>query len=233
MAVTGLCPGRLAAGLVDTLPFVASTGLLGMIFGAGAQAAGIGQATAVLMSVVVFSGSGQFAALPLWSQGAGIIVLSTFVLSLRFALMTASMAPRLANAPPWLRAAVAYGVTDENYALAVSRRGGEMEPDYLAGSWAVLYLSWVLGTAAGVFFGAQVPAQLVASLNAVFPIVFVTLVVLCCTSVPTAVVAALGALLGALGALYLPAGWGVVIAGLLASLAGPLLERRKPRGRRP
>jgi len=216
---------ELLAGLADGLPLVPSTALLGLIFGAGAQVSGVSQITAVAMSALVFSGSGQFAALPLWAENGMVIALTTFVIALRFALMTASMAPRLEGAPAWMRGALAYCVTDENFALAVSRRGGEMEPGYLAGTWVALYGSWVLGTAAGTLFGAQVPPVVAEVLGSVFPIVFITLIVLTCTSRPAAVVATVGALLGVAGYLSLPNGWHVVVAGLCASLMGPVLER--------
>ncbi len=216
---------RFRAGLIDALPFLLSTLILSATFGAAAIGAGLGPLTAVTTSIIVYSGSGQFAALPLWRESIAVLGLSTFVLSLRFLLMTASMAPRVAAAPLWLRAALAFCLTDENYALTVSRRKGELEPDYLVGTWVVIYGSWVVGTAIGALLGAQVPIAWIGPLSAVFPIVFLVLIVLVCTTRVAAVVAVLGAVLGVVGALFIPGGWNVVVAGLLASLAGPLLER--------
>ena len=163
---------------------------------------------------MVFSGAGQFAALPLWHQGGGVVVLSALALSLRFTLITASMAPMLVDLPRWMRAAVAYCVTDENYALAVTRRRGVLEPGFLVGSWIPLYGAWLIGTLAGVLLGAQVPAEGVGPLKAVFPLVFLVLTVLLCTSIPLAVVAVLGALLSVVGSMF-------------------LTERLEHRGRRP
>src|ERR1700737_3763674 len=139
---------RVGAGLVAALTFFPSTLLLGAIFGASTGSAGISPPAAVLMSALVWSGAGQFAALPLWSEGGGVVVLSALALSLRFALVTASMAPMLVGRPRWLRAALAFCVTDENYALAVTRQKGVLEPGYLIGSWIPLYAAWVIGTAA-------------------------------------------------------------------------------------
>jgi predicted branched-subunit amino acid permease len=160
-----------------------------------------------------------------------VLFVSVLVLALRFALMAASLAPHLEGAPPWKRAALAFCITDENYALAVSRRGGALEPGYLLGSWLALYLSWVPGTAAGPFFGAQVPPQLADVLASIFPIVFVALIALTCATRAAAGVAVLGAVLGVLGALILPGGWHVVAGGLVASLVGPPLERLLGRDR--
>jgi predicted branched-subunit amino acid permease len=213
------------AGLVDALPFAPSVLALGAIFGASSGPAGMSPLAAVVMSALVFSGAGQFAALPLWPQGGLVVIASTLALSLRFMLITTSLAPLLAGRSRWLRAALAYAVTDENYALAVTRTGGRLEPPYLVGSWCVLYGAWLLGTIVGVLLGAQVPAGWVEPLRAVFPLVFLVLTVLLCTSVRLALVAALGATLSVIGATVLPNGWNIILAGLLASLAGPLLER--------
>jgi predicted branched-subunit amino acid permease len=177
------------------------------------------------MSAIVFSGAGQLASLPLWPQGGAIVILSTLALSLRFALITTSMAPLLASRSRWVRLALAYCVTDENYALAMTRRKGVLEPRYLLGSWLVLYFAWLIGTIVGVLVGAQVPPQWVGPLEQVFPLVFLVLTVLLCTNARLAIVACLGAALSVLGALVLPNGWNVIVAGVLASLAGPLLER--------
>lgn len=177
------------------------------------------------MSALVWSGAGQFAALPLWSEGGGVVVLSALALSLRFTLITASMAPLLVQTPRWLRAALAYCVTDENYALAVTRQKGVLRPGYLLGSWIPLYAGWVLGTVVGVVLGAGVPPEWVGPLKAVFPLVFLVLTVLLCTSIPLAVVAILGGALSVIFAQYLPIGWNIMSAALRASLAGIPLER--------
>jgi predicted branched-subunit amino acid permease len=216
---------RLSAGFVDALTFFPSTLILGAIFGASTGSVGISAPATIVMSAVVWSGAGQFAALPLWPAGGGVVILSVLALSLRFSLITASMAPLLVKVPRGLRAALAYCVTDENYALAVTRQKGLLHPGYLFGSWIPLYSAWVIGTVLGVLLGAQVPAELVGPLKQVFPLVFLVLTVLLCTSVPLSLIAVLGGVLSVAGLVYLPAGWNIVSAGLVASLAGVPLER--------
>jgi predicted branched-subunit amino acid permease len=219
------------AGLLAALTFLPSTTILGVIFGASSGPAGVSGPGAVLMSVLVWSGAGQLAALPLWSEGGPVVILSTLALSLRFALVTASMAPLLIDRPRWLRALLAYCVTDENYALAVTRQRGRLDPGYLLGTMVPLYGGWQVGTLIGVLVGAQVPAAWVAPLTAVFPLVFLVLTILLCTTVPLAIVAVVGGLLSLVGSAFLPPGWNVVVAGLLASLIGLPAERLLRPGR--
>ena len=97
-------------GFVDALPFAPSVTALGVVFGASTATVGLSPLAAVLMSGVVWSGAGQFAALPLWPQGGTIVILSTLALSLRFALVTTSMAPLLAKRSVWLRLVLAYAL---------------------------------------------------------------------------------------------------------------------------
>lgn len=216
---------RFTAGLVDALAFLPSVLILGVIFGASARTVNISPGLAIAMSLLVWSGSGQFAALAVWQVSGLVTVMGTLALSLRFSLMTASMVPRLRGVPASVRALLAFTITDENYALAVTRLGGEMEPAYLAGSFVPLYIPWVAGTAAGALFAPRIPATWSGPLDSVFPIVFLTLAVLCANTKPAAVVAVLGAALAVLGRAYLPGGWHVVAAGVVASLAGPVVER--------
>jgi predicted branched-subunit amino acid permease len=202
--------------------------ILGLVFGASAPSVGIDPNLAMLMSAAVYSGAGQFAALPLWQQGGLAVVLATLALSLRFVLMSASLRPSLRHLGPWRRGAMAFFLTDENYALAISRgRGDAFDPAYLFGSGLVLWAAWLVGTVGGVSFGSQVPPLLAEPAQAVFPIAFLVIVVLCCVSREMAMVAVLAALLSTAGSLLLPGGWHVVAAGLAASLVGPVLERAR------
>jgi predicted branched-subunit amino acid permease len=213
--------------MLDALAFSPGVFILGAIWGASAGPTGIGPLQAVAMSVIVWSGAGQFAALPLWHDSIGIIATSVLLLSLRFSLMTTSMAPDMAAAhiPRAAKAFLAYTITDETYALTMTRRGGRIDPPYLIGAWLLLYLPWVLGTAAGVTLGSQVPTQWRAPLEAIFPIVFLTLTVLVATRRTLAIVAVIGGALSVGLALLLPNGWNVLLAGLLASAVGPVLDR--------
>lgn len=142
---------KLMRGIVDSLPFSLTVGTLGIVFGATAGSAGLGNLTAILMSFLVFSGSAQFAALGLWKQHATALLLTTTLLSTRFLLMSASLAARLPRIPTWLRTLLGFGATDESYALSVTRgaKGAQISVPYLAGCVLAIYVPWVLGTGLG------------------------------------------------------------------------------------
>ena len=217
------------------LPFAPGVGVLGVVFGAGALDHGIDRTFALAMSLLVYSGSAQFAALAVWEQGAPVVVLTVLALSLRFVLMTASIATWLGPAPSraerWRRAALAYLITDENFAAAAARPRAQRTTAYLTASGVTLAVAWIGGTLAGVLAGSSGVLDAWADLTGpLFAMVFLALTVLTCTSLPKALVAVIGAILGVLGVLLLPPGWHVVVAGLIASAVGPVAERVIRRG---
>ena len=218
------------AGLLDMLPFAPGVGVLGVVFGAGALDHGIERAFVVAMSVFVYSGSAQFAALTVWQQGAPVVVLTVLALSLRFTLLTATIAtwlgPAASRTERWRRAALAYLITDENFAAAAARPREERTVSYLAASGIALAIAWVGGTLVGVAAGTSGALHAWADLTGpLFALVFLALAVLTCTTLPKALVAVIGAILGVVGVLLLPPGWHILFAGLIASAIGPFAER--------
>lgn len=214
------------------LSFAPGVAVLGVVFGAGAADHGIDRATAVAMSLLVYSGSAQLAALAVWQQGAPVVVLTVLALSLRFALMTASVAgwlgPAESRAGRWRRAALAYLITDENFAAAAARPRPQRTMRYLAAAGLTLAVAWIGGTVGGALAGTSGLLDAWAGLTGpIFAMVFLVLAVLTCTTLSKTFVAVLGAILGVLGVLFLPPGWHVIAAGLVASLAGPFVEHRR------
>ena len=93
-----------------------------MIFGALAVKAGISMAASQAMSSIVFAGSAQFIAAQLVGSGASAVVILAvvFVVNLRHALYSASVAPYLKELKPGWKALLAYLLTDEAYAVAIT-----------------------------------------------------------------------------------------------------------------
>jgi 4-azaleucine resistance transporter AzlC len=160
---------ELLDGCKDELPLLLGVAPFGMIYGILAVEAGLDRATAQAMSSVVFAGSAQFVATQLVraSAPALVLVLTIFVVNLRHALYSASVAPYVKHLPLRWKLVLAYLLTDEAYAVAGSRYardGGRSDPSphrhwYFLGAGLTLWSCWQLSTAAGVFLGARVPAS--------------------------------------------------------------------------
>lgn len=153
----------------------------GMIYGILALDAGLSPLDAQAMSSVIFAGSAQFMTARLVGAltPGMIVILTGFVINLRHALYSASIAPYTKHLPLKWKAALAYLLTDEAYAVSIVnyQREGELTHKHwhLLGSGLTLWSSWQLSTAVGIFLGAQIPASW--ELDFFLPLTFIALVV--------------------------------------------------------
>jgi 4-azaleucine resistance transporter AzlC len=207
----------------------------GMIYGVLAISAGLPPITAQAMSSVLFAGSSQFIAAQLFAQGAPalVMVLTIFVVNLRHALYSASLAPFLQHLPARWKVVLAYLLTDEAYAASIGYYHqfpvfSPPQPDlrhwYLLGAGLGLWSTWQLSTAVGVFVGAQVPASW--SLDFTLALTFIAIVVPGLKDRPATTAALVGGVV-ALAAYGLPYKLGLMVAALAGILAGVWLEARK------
>ena len=151
-------------GVREELPLLLGVVPFGMIYGILALSAGLSPFDAQAMSSVVFAGSSQFMIAKLVSAATPglVIILTGFVVNLRHALYSASLAPYTKHLPPAWKAILAYLLTDEAYAVSIThyQRPGEITHNHwhLLGAGLALGGSWQISTAVGIFLGAQIPA---------------------------------------------------------------------------
>jgi 4-azaleucine resistance transporter AzlC len=143
----------------DTLPLIIGAIPFGIIFGTLSGGAGLSAAGALGMSLFVFAGSAQFVALGMLANGAAwpLIALTTLVVNFRHLLYTATLLPYLQRLPRRWQAALAFGLTDETFAVAVQRwqAPGTRADDhwYQLGSMLFMYVNWNLCTIVGLVAG--------------------------------------------------------------------------------
>ena len=212
-----------ATGLLDIAPVVVAVVPIGMLFGGLAVGKGMSIAEAGLMSLAVFGGGAQFAALSLWTYPLpiGALAFSTLLVNLRLMLMGASLdrKTRGFSAPGKLTAF--YFLTDESWSLAERRAlAGPVGPAYWAGVSTPLPFAWVGATLLGAWLGSLLgdPARFGADFA--FAAVFIGLIASFWKGRSTAYVVAASAVASALA--YLAAGppWHVAagaFAGIVAA----------------
>jgi 4-azaleucine resistance transporter AzlC len=219
------------SGLRDEAPILVGVVPFGMIYGVLAMQARLPVVAAQAMSSVLFAGSAQLIAVKLLGTGSPVwvVVLTVFVVNLRHALYSASMAPYLSGLSAKWKALLGYLLTDEAYAVSIARFAAcspareQYRHLHLLGSGIALWTSWQLSTAAGVFLGAQVPSSW--SLDFTLALTFIAVVIpsLKDRAVTAAAVAAgVTALLCA----GLPYKLGLVAAAVVGIAAGMLSEKR-------
>ncbi len=216
------------AGLTATAPVVPGAVAFGLVYGVLARQTGLSLGATTLMSVLVFAGAAQFTAVSMWGQaGGGLIVLTTLIINLRHLLMGASVAPHLRGHPGLWKALLAFGMTDESYALAISRYlRGEGSREFFLGANLGLYGGWILSTLIGGVLGGLVVDPGRWGIALVFPLTFLGLLVPLLGRPVTRVVALASGIVAAATAAWLPGKGNLVLAILVGSVVGTLLEAR-------
>jgi predicted branched-subunit amino acid permease len=220
--------------LVGVVPF-------GLVAGATPVEGDLGWAAAIGFSTIVFAGASQLAAADVLIDGGSalVAVLAACTINMRMLLYSASLAPHLAFTRLRTRVGVAYLLTDQAYAVSISRWNAGLDPPekrvpYYLGAGLLLWVSWQLSTIAGVLLGPVVPDDV--PLEFAVPLVFLVLLVPALVSRP-AVVAAVAGGLAAVIAGELDAGPSSIMVGALVgiaagSLADWALETRSKRSSR-
>jgi 4-azaleucine resistance transporter AzlC len=170
-------------GAKDTFPLVVGAIPFGIIFGTLADTAGLSFYATVGMSLFVFAGASQFVALSLVALGTAwpMIVLTTFVVNLRHMLYSATMVPFYKKLNPLWKMVLAFGLTDETFAVAVCRYhqsdGVQGKQYYNLGSMIFMYVNWNLCTLIGLTAGRAFPGISRWGLDFAMPATFIGIVI--------------------------------------------------------
>src|SRR2546425_9045203 len=240
--------------LPGVLPF-------GLIYGALALQAGIPPMAALAMSSIVLAGSAQFVGTQLFAAGApgALIIVTTLVVNLRHVLYSAAVAPYLSRLRLRWKLLLAYLLTDEAYAMAIThyqqtetgnpphslrplgaQRGNAGTRDdslpsdqrhwFFLGAGVTLWTTWQVSTALGIYVGARIPESW--NLEFALPLTFIALVRPAVTDRATAA-AAIAAGVVAVLAHGLALRLGLIMAAGTGIGIGVLTERHPPAAPRP
>ncbi|MBK7591667.1 MAG: AzlC family ABC transporter permease [Betaproteobacteria bacterium] len=217
------------AGIRDMTPPLIGIFPFGVVCGVAAQSVGLSAVEAVGMAMIVFSGAAQIVATQLIAAQApvAVIVLTCFVVGLRFLMYSAAMAPHLKPLPARWRHVLAFVLTDQAFAAAIRRFRTAAQPgegaSYFLGTGAVLWAAWLASNLAGYLVGNVIPAAW--SLEFIVPLCFLALLVPALDDGPTRV-AALAAAVAVVVLDPLPMRLSLVCAGVVGIVAGLAAGRR-------
>lgn len=214
-------------GLIAAIPIVVGYFPVAMAFGLLSKTVELSLLDSCLFSFIVFAGASQFMALDLIKAGISFwdIILATFLLNLRHFMMSASLAVRLKEIRKGWLPFVAFGITDESFAVA-SLKEGQLSLSYILTLQTAAYLAWAAGTFTGYLIGTALPEALQNSLGVGLYAMFTAILVPEIKKSNSVLCLSLLA-----GALYLiidycsffPAGWNLIATILLASSMGVLI----------
>jgi 4-azaleucine resistance transporter AzlC len=158
------------------LPLILPTFAVGIAFGVLAQPV-MGTIAPIVMSLVVFSGAAQFAAVTVLAAGGGALaaIAAGMLMNARWLPMGFAIGPFL-SPRPFARAAQAQALVDASFALS-SRGDGTYDRGILFGATLPQFFAWSGGTAAGVLGGDVLADPSSLGLDAIFPAFFLVLLV--------------------------------------------------------
>ena len=137
----------------------------GLVTGVAMAKSGLPIPLALLMSVLVFSGSAQLAVLPLMTGGAPVWVVWATALctNLRFIIFSAGWRPYFAHLPFWQRLRTGYFMADLNFAIFMRRfpqaRPAPEHLPYFWGGVATNWTAWQVPSIAGILLADRIPAS--------------------------------------------------------------------------
>lgn len=170
---------KIQRGMRDGIPIAVGYFSVSFTFGMMAVQSGISPFHAVLISLLNLTSAGQFAGLTVIVSNASLMemALTQLVVNIRYALMSVSLSQKLDDSVKMRsRLLIAYGNTDEIFAVA-SSKPGTVGAKYLYGLILLPVLGWVGGTLAGAVASTLLPGTVISALGVALYGMFIAIVV--------------------------------------------------------
>lgn len=214
-------------GMQAALPIVIGYLPLGFAYGVLARDAGLNLFETVLMSVLVYAGSGQFIAVSLLSSGvaAVAIIMTVFLVNLRHLLFSASFVPHLRRFSPAYLSLLAAQITDETFAVAINHYSNhQAQLPYHFGLNLTAHAAWITASLLGGLTGNLIGDPSRYGFNFALPAMFIILLVMQIKNKKTILVAVLAAAFSVTIAAIWPGNWNIIVATVIAATLGVILE---------
>ena len=219
------------AAVVDILPAMVAGVPFAMLCGALAVAKGLSPAEVLTMSLLVFAGGSQFAAIEIWGYPVPVftIVVSTLLINARHILMGASLRPKLDALSTPQRVFGCFTLADENWALAERRAAlRRITPTYFLVMGVVFWMNWVVWSVVGAWLGPVLGDPRRYGADFAFTAIFIGLIVSFCTTSRSGGIVAASAVTSALVRVWVGSPWHVLSGAMAGIVAAAILhtERR-------
>jgi predicted branched-subunit amino acid permease len=165
-------------GLKRGLPIAMGYVPVSFTFGLMAVSGGLPVWMAFFISLTNLTSAGQFAGTNLIIGGAGYIeiTLTTFIINIRYMLMSLSLTQRLEKAMPLSkRMLIAFGITDEVFTVA-SMEKGSLTYSFLIGLITGPIVGWSSGTLLGALISTSLPESLSGAMGIALYAMFIAII---------------------------------------------------------
>ena len=215
-------------GMKDGLPIALGYFPVAMTFGMLGAKYGFSAWCPIFISMLSFTGTGQFMGIDLIAQGATIveITVTIFLINIRYFLMSLSLLQKLPlKFSMKKKLLIAFGITDENYAVAMQQPDPLTFP-YMIGIIFISYFGWTSGTAFGTIVTDFLPDSLIAAFGIAIYGMFLAIIIPSAMDNRAILFIVLGATAISCFAKVIPVikdlgnGWILIICGVVTSALG-------------
>lgn len=227
---------RFKHGCRDGVPIMLGYLTVSFTFGVSCVAKGFTWWMPLLCSVTNYTGTGQFAGMDLIAAAGSVaeLIATMLVINARYALMGVSLSQKLdKNTRVWQRLIIAFGLTDENYAVSM-RQPGDVTFGYFLGVSLTAYSGWVGGTLLGALAGNVLPESLLSAFGIALYAMFIAIVIPPCRTSKAVLTVVLAAIATSCLFYYVPglnrvsSGWSIIICGIFSSAVGAVFFPIRP-----
>lgn len=158
---------RFIEGVKAGIPIALGYFAVSAAYGMAAVIQGMTVTEAVVTSLSNLTSAGQFAGTTLICAGASVLelIVTQLIINARYFLMSISLAQRVGSSIPLSRRLLmAYGITDEIYAVAIGK-DGKLPFSWFMGLMLLPVIGWSGGTLCGALASHILPADLVSALG--------------------------------------------------------------------
>ncbi|XVH32458.1 AzlC family ABC transporter permease [Haloferacaceae archaeon DSL9] len=233
MSFRSTIPSDFRAGIRASAPLLLGIVPFALVAGIGATSAGMSVVQALGLSLFVFAGASQLAAIDLIGSNASLLVVvaTAVIINLRMLMYSASIAPYFQSFRLRSKGILAYFLTDQVYALSVAEYAQNDDRSrrwFYLGIGVALWVVWQFGTVVGAVIGSGIPESW--GLDFAVPLVFLALLVPALKDRATTtagVVAGIAAVVAA--TVGVPLNFDLPIAAVVGIVTGLLVEAREDR----
>lgn len=179
MSIHNKAKKQFAYGFKRGLPIAFGYIPVSFTFGLMATSGGLPVWLTIFISLSNLTSAGQFAGTSLILTGAGYleIVLTTFLINIRYMLMSLSLSQKIEpNITLVQRLIFGFGVTDETFSMA-SLESGKLSFSYLIGLISGPIVGWTLGTAMGALISSSLPQALGNAMGIALYAMFIAIII--------------------------------------------------------
>jgi 4-azaleucine resistance transporter AzlC len=219
---------ELKKGVKAAVPIMTGYIPIGAAFGILASQQGFTTGTIFLMSLLVYAGSAQFIAAAMISEGADAVsvITTTFLVNLRHLLMSASLSPYMGKFSTWLQSVIAFGITDETFAVSESyTRHNGASGQFFLGLHMASQGSWILATVLGGIFGTGLGQATKWGIDFALSAMFIGLLLMQLKDKKGLLVSICAGVLSLALKIKLGGNFNVIIAAVVAATAGVIAEK--------